>query len=662
MPSLLAAPVDLSKLPPPSNVTVDFSRDIQPIFEQSCYKCHGVDKPKSGFDLSRRTSALKGGETGVDIIPGDSAKSPLIHYVAGISEEFAMPPEGKAPPLTTEQVSLLRAWIDQGAKFPTEESSQPQFSVEPTIRWTAVHGDKKAFREQFWRKEGFAGGVEHFAIRDESAEDVTVAVDGHVFSDANEVMVKFAATRKNFGFVHVGYEQYQRYYDDTGGYAPTLPTNSFSLNRNLHLDIGRAWIDLGLTLPDKPRVVIGYEYQFRDGNKSTLQWGPVGTLPPFATPTDAKNIYPASKNIDERTHILKFDASHEINGWYFEDNARVEFYKLITSRQNVVGHTFGPTPNTITVLRDEHDQISGANTFHVNKQLTDWMFASGGYLYSKLGADASFQQNTVNGVGGPAAGDQWFANQILLDRESHAGSVAALFGPWEGLSLSSGVQGEWMRQRTMGDANFAFGNPTTPPLFLIPVSNEGNLDDAKVRENVALRFTKIPFTTLYAETRLQQETLSRFEEQIGGFTPFTRDTDADIQSMEYRVGFDTSPIARTSFGAHYKHGDKQTDYVHLTHLNPSGRAYPGFLLARDIITDEVEPRLVIRPATWLRTTLSYKLAATDFKNATAGIVGLTPGGPVFAGNYDEHIYSANVVLTPIRRFYLSSTVSLSDSR
>src|SRR5438874_1975697 len=73
-----AAEVDLSKLPPPATNHIDFSRDIQPIFDQSCLRCHGPEKPKSHFRLDNRDSAIKGGDNGMDIIPGNSAKSPLI--------------------------------------------------------------------------------------------------------------------------------------------------------------------------------------------------------------------------------------------------------------------------------------------------------------------------------------------------------------------------------------------------------------------------------------------------------------------------------------------------------------------------------------------------------------------------------------------------------
>src|ERR1700741_3112318 len=120
-----AAPVDESKLPPPAAQTIDFSRDIQPIFEKTCFRCHGPEKPKSRFRLDNRDSAIKGGEKGVDIIPGQSGKSPLIHFVARLVEDTKMPPEGKGDPLTKEQIGLLRAWIDQGANYPA--SLRPEF-------------------------------------------------------------------------------------------------------------------------------------------------------------------------------------------------------------------------------------------------------------------------------------------------------------------------------------------------------------------------------------------------------------------------------------------------------------------------------------------------------------------------------------------------------
>ena len=113
-----AAAVDIPQLPPAATRPVEFTKDIQPIFEASCWNCHGPKKSESGLRLDERAAALKGGDHGVVIVPGRSAESILIQAVAGVHEELKMPKKGEK--LTADQVGLLRAWIDQGAKMPEQ--------------------------------------------------------------------------------------------------------------------------------------------------------------------------------------------------------------------------------------------------------------------------------------------------------------------------------------------------------------------------------------------------------------------------------------------------------------------------------------------------------------------------------------------------------------
>jgi len=115
-----AAEVDPARIPPAATTQIDFAHDIQPILERSCLKCHSGEKPKGKFSLTTRETLLKGGQDQVDILPGHSAKSPLIHFVARLITDSEMPPEGKGDPLSKEQIGLLRAWVDQGAKWPSE--------------------------------------------------------------------------------------------------------------------------------------------------------------------------------------------------------------------------------------------------------------------------------------------------------------------------------------------------------------------------------------------------------------------------------------------------------------------------------------------------------------------------------------------------------------
>ena len=70
--------------------------------------------------LDTLEATLKGGEDGPAVVPGDSAKSQLVADVAhaGDEDDFMPPPKnrGHIGPLTKEQIGLIRAWIDQGAK------------------------------------------------------------------------------------------------------------------------------------------------------------------------------------------------------------------------------------------------------------------------------------------------------------------------------------------------------------------------------------------------------------------------------------------------------------------------------------------------------------------------------------------------------------------
>ncbi len=112
--------LDPAKLPPPANKSVTYGSDIKPLFEHSCVKCHGEQKPKGKLRLDSLEGILKGGEDGKVVEPGKSEKSMLVLNIAylGDSDDFMPPPKNKLglKKLTDEQIGLVRAWIDQGAK------------------------------------------------------------------------------------------------------------------------------------------------------------------------------------------------------------------------------------------------------------------------------------------------------------------------------------------------------------------------------------------------------------------------------------------------------------------------------------------------------------------------------------------------------------------
>jgi formylglycine-generating enzyme required for sulfatase activity/mono/diheme cytochrome c family protein len=96
---------------------VDFSRDIRPILELNCIKCHGGEQHKGGLKLDTRAAALKGGDTKTALIPGKPQESPM--YTTTIlpkDDEKAMPPKGER--LSKSETDKLKSWIEAGASWP----------------------------------------------------------------------------------------------------------------------------------------------------------------------------------------------------------------------------------------------------------------------------------------------------------------------------------------------------------------------------------------------------------------------------------------------------------------------------------------------------------------------------------------------------------------
>ena len=96
---------------------VDFVKDIKPIFDQNCIKCHGEEKQKGKLRLDMKDSAIKGGKTGPTFVVGNADKSEIVRRITlPKGDDDFMPSEGE--PLSKAQIDAIREWINQGAVWP----------------------------------------------------------------------------------------------------------------------------------------------------------------------------------------------------------------------------------------------------------------------------------------------------------------------------------------------------------------------------------------------------------------------------------------------------------------------------------------------------------------------------------------------------------------
>ncbi|MCX6877495.1 MAG: hypothetical protein NTW21_27350 [Verrucomicrobia bacterium] len=102
---------------------VTYANDVKPILDATCATCHNAGKPKAGLQMDSLEGVLKGTKKRQLVAPGKSADSRLVQLVESVAAA-AKDPDGQTralhkkgvKPLTPEQISQLKAWIDQGAK------------------------------------------------------------------------------------------------------------------------------------------------------------------------------------------------------------------------------------------------------------------------------------------------------------------------------------------------------------------------------------------------------------------------------------------------------------------------------------------------------------------------------------------------------------------
>ena len=87
--------------------SVDYLRDVKPVFASNCYGCHGAKVQMAGLRLDTGAAILKGSMSGPVVVPGSSAESKLIRAVTGAEGAVRMP--FKKPPLKEEEIARIKA-------------------------------------------------------------------------------------------------------------------------------------------------------------------------------------------------------------------------------------------------------------------------------------------------------------------------------------------------------------------------------------------------------------------------------------------------------------------------------------------------------------------------------------------------------------------------
>jgi hypothetical protein len=127
--------------------TVDFDRDIRPIFSNHCYACHGPDAETREADLRLDVQASLFAVRDEPLVtPGDVKNSQIIHRITSKDDAEQMPPADFIKPLSADQISLLQRWVKQGAQWKDHWAwTAPQRPSIPMVKHSFIRNDIDRF-------------------------------------------------------------------------------------------------------------------------------------------------------------------------------------------------------------------------------------------------------------------------------------------------------------------------------------------------------------------------------------------------------------------------------------------------------------------------------------------------------------------------------------
>ncbi len=123
---------------PAAEDAATFAEDVRPLLEAKCVSCHGLGKQEGTLRLDSLAAAMRGGDRGAAVVPGDIQKSLLVSAISFRDPDFQMPPKQK---LSDKEIATLTNWVKAGATWP--EPVTVLFEDDPKFLAALTNGNGK---------------------------------------------------------------------------------------------------------------------------------------------------------------------------------------------------------------------------------------------------------------------------------------------------------------------------------------------------------------------------------------------------------------------------------------------------------------------------------------------------------------------------------------
>lgn len=533
------------------------------------------------------------------------------------------------------------------------------------VQYAFVDGDRHKFRELNWTEEGYDGGVEHFEMEENYLpEDIRAAVEGHAMVKNNDYEVNALLEKPDFGYVKLEYDEFSKYYDDSGGvYYPFNVLSPHSLNRELELQIGKIRVETGLTVPDLPRLSVAYERHFKQGTKSRLTWTPVtvGTI--------TRGIGPSFQEVDEIVNVVELNESHTLYGFELKGQQTWEWsHAELAREERSLTNTAAPANAKVRLQNQEPEYHLFTTTESIERWYHDeTVFTGAAYNFLRLRnseLENIFEMNQAGAITNFSNPKQVRNARADNEYDSHTWAGNVMFQPLSWLNVTTKARTELANR----SGNSSYPQDTTPAAAggAVPDNRINNIElsrtedkVARIGEGLSFRITGIPRTAIYNEFEFEQlrNWLSEDRDsQAGQSAPnaneiFGRETVAFMSRGIWTIGAQVYPVSWLNWTSHLRLNRSNTDYDDKRETQPGATAAKSaFMDAMNITTQELATKLTFKPRRWIKPAVRYQLRRTVYDTRVEDLENVET-------SMNSHTFTFDVTLQPRHNVLILAGVS-----
>ena len=518
------------------------------------------------------------------------------------------------------------------------DTSPFSITIEP-VQYAAVKGNIGKFEALNWMPNGANAGVSDISFIKDINKDISLEADGSVFPKTDDNTGHLTLKDGDLAFLKVDYNAFRKYFDNTGAVyrdttTATIPASEQGVKANspdLQLDISYFKLEAGLGPISDPFLDVSYQHNSKDGDKSLLQWAPayVGAV--------YRKIGPSWESVDDTTDIVTLKENKELAGITIkgEQSAEVDYNHSTTYMQYL------NSPIAIPGQLNTENESPDAKLFGAGVRFEKWMhndntFASFGYHYNHT-HDTDLMQNlvqeTVAGVVQPVASSSstmWNYSSALSDEHVFTGNFDTNLTS----NLAFLADGRYEHLGADGSSFYLPQSATIQGAASTTTNNQMEMENHQDHEgeHVALRYSGIPHTSLYAESEMEQQrnwvwqSFDNVDAALNNTSDFTISRLDRTQNESWTVGGRIVPNRFFTFSTQVKQRWENSTYDTLALTGtPTDQT---FLDALNINGIEETSTLSWRPYHWLENSLKYQFYNTVYmpREAAEGQTPVPPGG------------------------------------